>query len=491
MRMYRCLWLFAILSVTGSASATEYYWKNWVYSANYSSHQAAFDAVKAYFGPTRVYTITAQTDTKTTVRVTTNTGTFVSSGDILRYGSSCPAGTTWDSTTKSCLGPAPNAGEICTPQGAQYPYIINTSGQCVPAHQADQSAQCKAAAAKGTTPQSLYVAFNSNGDPEPPPKTEFFGCEFVALSTAHCKAPAPTCHPTSGICTSSVVAKCTVMGNFTGNVAPGFGPGSGYDSPPNPEGDELNEAPCLDGPCSLPDLPVQTETKPCTYVPDSEGRMLCSSWNYTGAPGESNCGQFNGEFKCIKKPSTVDATKIDTQVETKQNADGTTTQTKTDTHTKITCTGTQCASQVTITNKTTIYNGDGTKASETGSCTGPNCGTGKNDQDGDGLDDCKVGGDCEFDGTPLSGPSLDDVPGFGASVGTFVGRVAASPIVSSVTGISVPTGGSCGFQSISTEYTGTIDAGIFCTLAPELLGALRYLFLAIWAWVAIRLLMTL
>ncbi|MOA42781.1 hypothetical protein D3C78_1648610 [compost metagenome] len=88
----------------------------------------------------------------------------------------------------------------------------------------------------------------------------------------------------------------------------------------------------------------------------------------------------------------------------------------------------------------------------------------------------KIGGDSE-------------VATYAESAQAFYGRVGNSPLASALGTIEVPSGGSCNIGSASL-FGGSVSFNHFCEIAPDVLSGLRYLFLAIWAWAAIRLFFT-
>lgn len=387
---------------------------------------------------------------------------------------------------------ASNAGTSCTGTGtalSPFGHVIDSAGQCVDYTRADTAAQCKSLSGTAS-PHTLYVNFDGDGNPLTPPPINARGCEAVAATVGHCKmAPART-FPTGGSI-QPTTNKCKVMVSFTGNTV-----GSAPVAPP------ISTAPGIDGVCppgeacpDVPDAPIANNSQPCTYVEDGEGRRVCSSNNYNYQPGNSSCGAVNGQFVCIGKAPETNGIKIDTQVVDKNNADGTKTSTKTDTATQVNCTGNNsCTAKVTTNTTVTVYNSSGTKVSQSTTCTGPACSVGgKGDSDGDGMNDCALGKDCsETDEPGEVGemPSLDEASDYGDSLSGYYQRLTNAPILKSVTSLSVPEGGSCSGSSVTIEYIGTINTSAFCDLLNTLLAPLRYVFMAIWAWAAIRTFLT-
>jgi len=129
----------------------------------------------------------------------------------------------------------------------------------------------------------------------------------------------------------------------------------------------------------------------------------------------------------------------------------------------------------------TIKDGNGQTISESSSCTGANCSTGKSQ-----TGNCAAGETCEGSDDEFNGPENETVPGFGESLTTFMDGVKGSPLISSVGAIAVPSGGSCSFQPFTVPVLGTLSFAPMCSWAADWLAPLRYLMLAIWAIVAVR-----
>ncbi len=327
-------------------------------------------------------------------RFSSNAGS-VNSHPIYLRGTGCE-GSTFNPQTGRCEKPG---GEKCGEEvigGATIPKITNAQGECVAFYDADKPSQC-AHFAESTRFTSIYVSVDSQGNPIQPPTVTEQGCVANVLDYSHCKAPAPK--SIGGVSLGPAPVKCRVALNFTGAVANGDAPQ--WTAPPAEPGDI-----CEPGADCVPsDEPLINEKEPCFYVPDGEGRMVCSSSEYTGKPGDyTNCGTVNnGPFKCYGKNPSSTGTMTDTKVETKQNADGSTTTTKTDKQTKVVCSGVgSCTTQVTTNVSNTTKDANGNVTSESSKCTGPNCkGTG-GIKEGDGKGDGQ-GEEEEEEGPP--GPS--------------------------------------------------------------------------------------
>lgn len=261
--------------------------------------------------------------------------------------------------------------------------------------------------------------------------------------------------------------------------------GSQCSTSPAPDVDETTDT-------ATPNPQAYSDYTPCQYTTNAQGVQVCVSSSTEGKEGQY-CGTVNGVKKCIDSKPTQNGIEITTKVETTTNSDGSTTTTKTDTANSTKCSGfNACTSSSTTTTTTTNTNSDGQVISVSGSCTGPQC-PDKNtnpDGDGDGFGDC-VGDDCsDGGGAGVTAPELEEVPGYGDSLQAYFDEIQGAPIVAAVTAISLPSGGSCPTYSATIEYIGTVSTSTACDLASNLLTPLHYLFLAIWAFVAIRTTMT-
>lgn len=230
------------------------------------------------------------------------------------------------------------------------------------------------------------------------------------------------------------------------------------------------------------DKPVSeltTDSEPCNYITGPGGEQTCTSVQTEELRGQT-CGTFNGETICPEIQPELESTQIDTTVTTEDNGDGTTTTTKVDTATVTSCTGASC--NTTTTTNTTVNN----NGNITSSCTGPRCATGSNpDGNGDGFGD----GDGGVIGQPGLGEFGEEVGEFSDSVDAFMNRVSDAPVMSALDSIggSAPAG-NCSIGATSVWFF-EFDAGpIFCDMAPGVLSPLYPLFLAIWAFAAVRIL---
>lgn len=416
----RRLLFILLFSVSGFSFGADYYWKagDANGAAPFYTGNSFLSAAQAYFaatctgacviktGPTcsKVSDViyNCQIDAKSP---SYPNGGYIRGSKVSRFGDSCPAGSTYDSATGACKFPFANAGDKCgEADSTGLVKIYNNDGGCVPMLDADQSSQCKYLSKQGTRAVPFYVSFSQDGNPQSPPSPEMFGCEVRITSVANCKMPAAS--SSGGITLAPAqVARCKVAAFFTGNVA-----GTGKMTVANPAAG--TDGQCGDSQdCTPPDQPTVTESQPCNYVLDGEGRKVCSASQFKGDPGNMDCGSVNGAFTCITKPAKSTGTKTDTTVETKANADGTTTTTKSDTIVQTTCTGAgSCTSTTTKVSNVTKTDGSGNTTSTSGTCTGSKCATATNpDGNGDGLGDC-TGSDCG-EGGPSVGSLTDPTAG--------------------------------------------------------------------------------
>lgn len=224
------------------------------------------------------------------------------------------------------------------------------------------------------------------------------------------------------------------------------------------------------------------EDIPCIYSAVG-GKQVCQSKKSEEKEGQS-CGTVNGVQTCVDKAPTKNEVDIKTEITTETNPDGSTTTTKTDTATVTNCSGINSCTTSTTTNTTTTQKDEaGNVTSESGICTGPACsGSGKGE-----TGNCAPGQECSGD-EEFVRPDNEDVPGFGDSLITFMGKIEGSPIVSGVQSIRFPEGGSCSIGSASTPI-GTISGSVVCD-NTHWLDPLYYVFLAIHALGAVRILMS-
>ncbi len=390
-------------------------------------------------------------------------------------------------------------GELCADQTGgttRDPKIGNSDGTCKNVTQSDQAAKCQYLAKNRPSHKVTFMVTDWQKDagsstaPDAGYVGSTFGCEVQVLEGSTCtyEPPRPSLAPDANGEMEPGVHRCTADAIITGAV--------NENSTADPAGLE-----CLLNPdvCEIPDPTQQKDAKPCAYAWDTDGqRGTCQSVQVDWKSEGESCdfrGSVNGESVCVGKKPTSNGIVIDTEVKTTANADGTTTQTKTDKATQTVCNGStlnSCNTYVTNNKTTVVKNADGTTRSENSTCSGANCPTSTNpDGNGDGLGDC-VGDDCGEEGgssAPPEMPELEEVDEFGDSTSAYYARIRNAPIVQAVTSISVPSGGTCP-TGVADTWMGAISFDSFCQLAPQVLAGLVWLFRAIWAWAAIRLFFT-
>lgn len=377
-------------------------------------------------------------------------------GVVSRYGDSCPSGGTYYPATGECTQP-PSVCAERQQQGANKRFsIAGTAG-----------------------PGTYATLVNFNGKPM-----------FVPFQTA-CMA---------GCQMSTVDQKCT--GKTTGAfkcVGTAYYTGqpcttSGTSSSPEPDTVATSTA---------EPQPVTLKTdKPCTYVV-SGSTSTCQSIKGEDIEGQQ-CGFVNGVRKCYTKTPYKYENKIDT-TSVKTTSGANTITTKTDKLTRTVCDGVnncKTTTTTTVTTTTTKTTG-GALLDSSSTCDGPDCAnSGNPDANGDGFGDSTTDGTCqgdecgegeggaEFSHGDIEFGELEDMPTFAESLESFNDQLMSAPIVQALDNLSLSSGGGTCAAGTAQTFFGSINFNSFCDLAPQVLDPLRYLFLAIWAWAAIRLFFT-
>lgn len=112
-----------------------------------------------------------------------------------------------------------------------------------------------------------------------------------------------------------------------------------------------------------------------------------------------------------------------------------------------------------------------------------NGGTGGGPGDGEGLNGGCEGKSCEFIKENRYGD--DVVPGYGETMSNIYKGIKASPIGQSVGNISFPTGGSCPTGSVNLLGT-SIRFDAHCDIFDKVAPILKFVFLACWALLSVR-----
>lgn len=462
MRLRHYCWLLVFLVVSGNAFA--YTWTMQVspYATGGTPRAACQAHINTRQNPSS-YTIFAITMTSNGTAAECAWGAFVHSQIFTTIARSGSCSGVYNPADGSCTAAAPNAGESCGTGShgglPNFPKIINTAGNCVFASEADKQALCTSLSKSNRTGYIL-VGYDSSNSPINPGSIDQQGCVASVNSVDHCKAPATKA--TGAISLGPAPQRCRVGLSFSGQVAEGEAPA--FVAPGGGQ-----EGLCVPGDdCSLDDLPDVTDSQPCTYTTDSEGRKVCESFNYHGKPGDGvNCGTFNGQFRCEGTKPTSNGISIGTVIEEKDNPDGTKTITKTDIHNKVVCSGVgSCTTQTTKSTTVTIKDVAGNTVSQNGSCTGPNCapnGTGNTgDSDGDGISDCAATNGCsEEEGEGIGGQDWYE-PGdetYVDVIGGFAERVQDMPAVQGVGNfLTFTPSGACPIYEVTAwEFTIRLD----------------------------------
>lgn len=449
---YRWLCLFLFFLWSPFTSAANYSW--YVYGINgpgvYASPDSACSAAMSSFSggsnPATSYDIFGPFDGGLRFICRIYTASGWSNYDTYRDGTSCPDEHTYNSQTGECI--ADNPPDPC----------------------ADKAGESEPYRKSGSRGDGFYDTVQSGG------KT--YGVTPNQACVSSCEATLVT------NCVYTISANtyiCLGYAHFTGESCT-----AGPTSPEQVENyyDQEPE--------------VKNTEEPCVYQQDAEGRLHCVSKSVVETQGQ-NCGTAGvpGEeqLRCFPKQAELDDKQIDTKIEEAPEPDGGKTTTKTDTATVTKCKGTSddCTTTTTTTTTTTKTDGSGTTTKTEVTCKGSDCGSGSSGGGGGGggdgsgsLQGC-TDNDCTASGGSGSGgPDLEEAPGYGDSLSGYFTRIQSAPIVAAVTAISIPAGGSCPVFNETIEYIGSVSTATACDLADSLLGPLRYLFLAIWAFVAIR-----
>lgn len=240
-----------------------------------------------------------------------------------------------------------------------------------------------------------------------------------------------------------------------------------------------------------PEPQIISDDKPCIYSSSGEGQS-CTSEKNTEHEGQF-CGTVDGKKFCTDTKPTKNGIKIDTNVKTVTNPDGSKVTTKTDVATKTTCTGAgQCTSTSTTTTTTTNTSSSGATTGTTGSCTGASC-PDKNtnpDGDGDGFGDC-TGTDCGEgaggDGELLK-PELEEVDSYQETTQKFYNRVNNAPLFSAVGNIHAPIVGTAPTlvsAPIAALGGASLDLSFIDELKPILSSILSFVMKAVWCLLAL------
>ena len=364
---------------------------------------------------------------------------------IQRTGTTCPvSGQTYSTSTGTCSCLAPK---------------VMQGGQCVTPAPVDPCTSKSGLSTGYVQKWSSFESYSSNC------KVSVDGCQVDRCSgSSQCGANAQGEYA------------CWGTGSYTGITSPGT-------DEPTVDSDETD----------APEPLVSTSNQNCQ--PNGNGGFTCvtSSSSQEFASSQCTVGSTGGAtgYVCVKPDYVPEAATTTQTVETgvTQNQDGSTTTTTTTTTDNTYCKGGGCTTTTTTQTGTKTTDGNGNTVSESSECTGPNCEAPTDETGPEEEETFSSPGSYTGPDTSDAFPELAEVPSYSETMENFQGRVSASPIIGGLSSISVPSGGSCDIGSASL-FGGTISFNHFCDIAPTVLSGLRYLFLAIWAWAAIRLFFT-
>lgn len=277
---------------------------------------------------------------------------------------------------------------------------------------------------------------------------------------------------------------CWGSGSFTGEKSEGTNDRTAQsEQPPKPEPTETGSSQS----CTAPSVNNGTTS------------YTCNTEAWATEHGSSNCavGEVNGvkALHCTKPDYVPEHDKTTRQDEISEtvNADGGKTTTNNSTTTNTHCSAGSCNTTTNNSSTTTTTDGNGKTTGSSTTCTGDNCDNPTTP--GNESEEGEEGGMPGQPSTPDTSDAMPQIgdgdapPEYSESLNDFVSRIKGSPLLDAVGSIEVPSGGSCSIGSANI-FGGSVSFNIFCEKAPEVLGGLRYLFLAIWAWAAIRLFLT-
>lgn len=379
--------------------------------------------------------------------------------------------------------PVPVDGTPCDVEDS-IPSVIS-GGVCKPVMDPDVTpgAFCGFMAAYSKPKKFTFVRNPGVADPGPAP--DDFGCAYAPTpgDSVVCVDRPSECVVVDGetIC-SQPFANCTATVQLTGEHV-------GTESPA--------EKSCgtLPGqePCSKAESSTSKDETPCVYTTQPDGTQTCTSTTSSATSSVSECTYGPGGYTCNGEPPSSATTVIDSAVVTTTAPDGSSTTVKTDTATKITCSGSlpsDCTSTQATTTTTTQKNPSGVVTNTTASCVGSACsGSGNPDSDGDGLGDC-IGGVCG--GSSFGAAQFSEFPetqDYSESTTGFINAINQSAFIQAVKNIQVPSGGACTLPPVTTFF-GTISFDSFCAIADDIIDLISGLILALYGFAAIRIVLS-
>lgn len=432
--MRNIILVFSLLCMSPFANAAYYTWYSSFFNVTAGSPQAVCDTIDGVNNNLSGFVFTNAQQTQ--AQCLSNAGNPVSSTNMVRNGTGCQPNYIYNSTTGGCEPPPPDPCASKAGQQTEWTKEYNSKSE----YDANPVREVTSQGGCGVTDLTLECA--TSGD------TGKFGCWGT--------------------------------GTYTG------------DSLVDSDGSGVEEC----GESCEPKPPVtSTQTQNCT--PNDNGSFTCTSTSGSTqyAPSECAMGTVNGVtgYHCVKAdyvPGSATNTREDV-VTTTDNGDGTTTTNTTSTTNNTHCKAGECTTTTTTTTTSTTKDAEGNTLNETKDCTGPNCDK-PVDETGEGEDEegAKFGGsggcedgNCAVDAFNPFGQ--DVIPGFGETTQNIYNGIGNSPIVQAAVGIEFPTGGSCSSYSL-TLFDKTITSDHHCQAWSQFSGSLSAIFLAIWAFAAVR-----
>lgn len=396
-------------------------------------------------------------------------GTLQFLGSAYQASLNCPFGNTGLTCNASCDAPKVMSGGQCisppTCDASKGEELVD--GACVVTN------QC---ATKKDQATPTWEEFPSAEAYRASCKVSVGGCQVDT-----CSGSTPTECATDG---KTGKMACWGAGKFTGEKSTGTDDATAA-QPPKPD----------------PTVTGQNQTCAAPTVSGSTTTYTCITESTATESAGSSCavGTVNGVqgLHCTK-PDYVpehDSKKREDQVSEVTNPDGSKTTTTTSTTTTTHCAAGACNTTTNVTTTTSGKDANGNPTGTTTTCSGDKCDNpttpGKDEseeeeEEGDMPAPFAPGDKGDY--LPQIGEG-QEAPTYSESLDNFTDRVSNAPIVRGLTSITVPSGGTCSMGSAQL-FGGSVSFNDFCTMAPQVLAGLRYLFLAIWAWAAIRLFFT-
>ena len=361
-------WAALLLLVfnTYSVSADEYYWSV-TYFGTFVDSTPADACSRAYAARGEVFVgLEPYPPFNFHCIGRTQTGEVGAWASAIRFGSSCPAGTDYNSTTGECAGPDPDQ---CATETGEFVHEYN-AGSLDP-----------------SVPPSL-----------PPTSICESGCLYNR--TAKVKGCNRFLEATTGKDLDSVYCQVVYQGAGSQCTTDNPPPGSVFDQPPSkPPAD------------STPQFTSENKCGDWVTNPDGSQSRSCTSNEQLKEPGQLNCDNAGAYLHCTPgrpAPRFEDTAKTEDTTKT-TNPDGSTkteTTTKTD---KTVCTGAKpCTSTSAEEKFLSGTNPDGTPGDESKECKGSGCKEGsEGDSEGEeGPERLASAGSCDA-GFSCSGDPID------------------------------------------------------------------------------------